>query len=207
VVTLVNIASKIVYCNPYIKFLSEINTVPPILLPCKSCTRTFRPEALAKHSKICEKTLMKKRKKFDSSKQRIQGTDLAQFVPSVKTSTLKKKEPSSRCEPSNQSKWKEKHTQLVQTIREARNASDTNDTSMNKSTSLLKSSDHDQCPYCERHFGPKAYDRHIEWCKEHQTRVKAPTQASLEAKERLEARTKVFCMQFFLFSLFKSPLT
>jgi hypothetical protein len=62
---------------------------PSILLPCVSCNRTFRPEALAKHSKVCEKTLMKKRKKFDSSKQRIQGTDLAEFLPILPTFTKK----------------------------------------------------------------------------------------------------------------------
>lgn len=32
---------------------------------------------------------MKKRKKFDSSKQRIQGTDLAEFLPILPTFTKK----------------------------------------------------------------------------------------------------------------------
>ncbi|XP_039953044.1 homeobox protein 5 isoform X2 [Bactrocera tryoni] len=51
----------------------------------------------------------------------------------------------------------------------------------------------EQCPHCERCFGPKAYDRHVEWCKEKalQASIKhtAKTEQNL-AKERLEARTK-----------------
>lgn len=71
-------------------FFSDDNyNTPSLLLPCVSCNRTFRPEALAKHSKVCEKSLMKKRKKFDSSKQRIQGTDLAEFLPILPTFTKK----------------------------------------------------------------------------------------------------------------------
>lgn len=48
----------------------------------------------------------------------------------------------------------------------------------------------ERCPYCERQFGPKAYDRHVDWCKEHKNRViKSPANV-IQAKERLEARTK-----------------
>lgn len=52
--------------------------------------------------------------------------------------------------------------------------------------------DTERCPSCDRQFGPKAYDRHVEWCKEkkaHQ-RIKNSPANVLLAKERLEARTK-----------------
>lgn len=39
------------------------------------------PESLAKHVGICEKMAMKKRKVFDSSRQRIEGTELAGYRP------------------------------------------------------------------------------------------------------------------------------
>ncbi|XP_012518553.1 PREDICTED: zinc finger C2HC domain-containing protein 1A [Propithecus coquereli] len=50
------------------------------LLPCKICGRTFFPVALKKHGPICQKTATKKRKTFDSSRQRAEGTD----IPTVK---------------------------------------------------------------------------------------------------------------------------
>ncbi|XP_054738835.1 mucin-2 isoform X3 [Anastrepha obliqua] len=51
----------------------------------------------------------------------------------------------------------------------------------------------EQCPHCERCFGPKAYDRHVEWCKEKALQASIKQTAKTEqnlAKERLEARTK-----------------
>lgn len=51
------------------------------LEPCPICTRKFVPESLAKHVGICEKMAMKKRKVFDSSRQRIEGTELAGYRP------------------------------------------------------------------------------------------------------------------------------
>lgn len=61
---------------------------------------------------------------------------------------------------------------------------------MKSSTSF--SADTERCPSCDRQFGPKAYDRHVEWCKEkkaHQRIQHSPANVVL-AKERLEARTK-----------------
>lgn len=51
----------------------------PVLSPCTICGRTFNPTTLKKHIRICEKTATKKRKVFDSSKQRREGTDLASY--------------------------------------------------------------------------------------------------------------------------------
>lgn len=48
---------------------------------CPICTRSFVPESLEKHIGICEKMNTRKRKIFDSSKQRIDGTDLASYKP------------------------------------------------------------------------------------------------------------------------------
>ena len=45
------------------------------------------------------------------------------------------------------------------------------------------------CPTCSRHFGVKAYDRHVAWCKERINRVPVSTATNI-AKERLEARMK-----------------
>ncbi|KAI8122219.1 Zinc finger C2HC domain-containing protein 1A [Lucilia cuprina] len=52
----------------------------------------------------------------------------------------------------------------------------------------------EQCPHCERCFGIKAYDRHVEWCKEKALQAAIKQGSSKNdgnvAKARLEARTK-----------------
>lgn len=59
-----------------------------------------------------------------------------------------------------------------------------------KNQLLLTPTNNERCPFCDRQFGPKAFDRHVEWCKEHQTRVQKSPTANPVAKERLEARIK-----------------
>lgn len=51
-------------------------------------------------------------------------------------------------------------------------------------------SSNERCPSCDRQFGPKAFDRHVEWCKERKARIQKSPANLLIAKERLEARTK-----------------
>lgn len=49
----------------------------------------------------------------------------------------------------------------------------------------------EQCPYCERGFGLKAYDRHVEWCKEKALLKQMNNKETVSAaKERLQARIK-----------------
>lgn len=58
-----------------------------ILLPCIICNRTFSPEALERHSKICTKVnvndvrVKPPRQQFDSAKYRIKDTKLELFIP------------------------------------------------------------------------------------------------------------------------------
>ncbi|KAF6101707.1 zinc finger C2HC-type containing 1A [Phyllostomus discolor] len=80
------------------------------LLPCKICGRTFFPVALKKHGPICQKTATKKRKTFDSSRQRAEGTD----IPTVKPLKPRPEPPK---KPSN---WRRKHEEFIATIRAAK---------------------------------------------------------------------------------------
>lgn len=66
-----------------------------------------------------------------------------------------------------------------------------NHTPTMRSTSSFQS-DTERCPSCCRQFGPKAYDRHVEWCKEKKAnqRIQNSPANVLLAKERLEARIK-----------------
>lgn len=61
---------------------------------------------------------------------------------------------------------------------------------MRSSSTFL--ADTERCPSCDRQFGPKAYDRHVEWCREKKAnqRIQNSPANVLLAKERLEARTK-----------------
>ena len=57
----------------------------------------------------------------------------------------------------------------------------------------IQASAAEQCPYCDRCFGIKAFDRHVEWCKEKALQASIKLNNKTEqniAKERLEARTK-----------------
>lgn len=91
----------------------DADAPPPILLPCAICARTFMPQSLEKHARICERAVAKKRKPFDSAKQRIQGTELAEFLP--------KQEPRRHYQDERiRSSWKKTHDDFLRTIREAR---------------------------------------------------------------------------------------
>lgn len=48
----------------------------------------------------------------------------------------------------------------------------------------------EECPYCKRSFGTKAYDRHVEWCREKARIAPQKSHTANVAKVRLEARTK-----------------
>ena len=56
--------------------MSVFNLGKVNLVPCKVCGRTFAQEVLNKHVPICQKNAKKKRKVFDSGKQRAQGSDV-----------------------------------------------------------------------------------------------------------------------------------
>lgn len=59
-----------------------------------------------------------------------------------------------------------------------------------RSSTTLGTPTHERCPSCDRQFGPKAFDRHVEWCKDKKTTIHKSPASVILAKERLEARTK-----------------
>ena len=50
------------------------------LVACSNCGRNFAEDRIEKHEDICLKTSKKKRKTFDMTKKRVQGTDAESFV-------------------------------------------------------------------------------------------------------------------------------
>lgn len=73
------------------------------------------PQSLEKHTRICEQSTSKKRKPFDSAKQRIQGTELAEFRP------RQEKRRHGQDDRASASTWKQTHDDFLRAIRAARN--------------------------------------------------------------------------------------
>nr|XP_021189175.1 M-phase inducer phosphatase isoform X2 [Helicoverpa armigera] len=158
---------------------------PLPLMPCAVCGRTFVPQSLAKHVKICEKMTVKKRKTFDSSRQRREGltaangansgTDLEQYLP--KNFGLPENSPFLEKSPPNTAKPTPKPK--PQSVRNA----------ITKPMAELQ-----RCPHCNRAFGVRAFERHVEWCADKAKILPAapaqPPQHIADAKQRLNARTQ-----------------
>uniref|UniRef100_A0A8C0H982 Zinc finger C2HC domain-containing protein 1A n=1 Tax=Chelonoidis abingdonii TaxID=106734 RepID=A0A8C0H982_CHEAB len=165
-------------------FLLENDIIVPAgdLLPCKICGRTFFPAALKKHTPICQKTATKKRKTFDSSRQRAEGTDI---------STVKPLKP--------RSNWRRKHEEFIATIRAAKGLDQTLKEGGKLPPPPPPSYDPDyiQCPYCQRRFNENAADRHINFCKEQAARISNKGKLAADAKGKLPARTQVNYNTFF----------
>ncbi|CAH0725711.1 unnamed protein product, partial [Brenthis ino] len=148
---------------------------PLPLSPCPVCGRTFVPASLAKHVKICEKMTVKKRKTFDSSRQRREGTDLEQYLP--KNFGLPENSPFLEKSPPNTAKAAIKpKTHSVRSV-------------ITKPTADLQ-----KCPHCHRAFGIRAFERHVEWCADKAKILPAapaqPPPHIADAKQRLNARTQ-----------------
>ncbi|XP_055920959.1 uncharacterized protein LOC129952414 isoform X5 [Eupeodes corollae] len=195
------------------------------LIPCPTCSRTFIQQTLEKHVKICEKMTIRKRKIFDSSRQRREGTELAAYplpknygLPAVKNERgispkpiqaappiLSPKKPPE--EPSKTSTNLKCVTPITskKPLSPSKATNNLLVTSSNLSaapkersrpamiTKRIQPPPAEQCPYCERCFGIKAYDRHVEWCKEKALLASIKNNSSnsqVAAKERLEARIK-----------------
>ncbi|XP_037025534.1 uncharacterized protein LOC119066925 isoform X3 [Bradysia coprophila] len=160
-------------------YLPEQDAQDEDLHSCPICNRKFRSDVYQKHVSICEKTAAKKRKTFDSSRQRREGTDMALYLPknfglpepkeikspiAVKEHTPPAK---ARVEPTPF-----KRDPIRQSKRTAQPVSE-------------------QCPHCDRCFGVKAFDRHVEWCeKKARLNIHSTPKSVNVAKEKLEARTK-----------------
>ncbi|XP_060920883.1 zinc finger C2HC domain-containing protein 1A isoform X1 [Labrus mixtus] len=158
------------------------------LVQCHICQRSFFPKVLEKHVKICQKSVVKRRKTFDSSRQRAEGTDISvlkPIKPKSHTSSTEKAEP-----PKKPSNWRKKHQDFIATIRAAKNI-----TQAMKDGGPLPppppptyDPDYVQCPFCERRFNESAADRHIKFCQEKAARM--PNKGKLGDAKKPPARTE-----------------
>ncbi|XP_050424814.1 zinc finger C2HC domain-containing protein 1A-like isoform X2 [Adelges cooleyi] len=150
------------------------------LQPCKICLRTFRPNLLPRHTAVCEKNAKKRKVPFDSSRQRREGTDMASYLPRVN-----KSHGHDEVKEKPKKNWRAKHEELLRAVKAARNVQNEDSVPLS-----IKPADSQSCPHCTRNFGPKSYDRHVQFCKEKSQRISTTPITSTVAKERLEARIK-----------------
>ncbi|KFB36463.1 AGAP004068-PA-like protein [Anopheles sinensis] len=157
--------------------------VPDGLTRCEICSRNFADDRIEKHRTICQKTKSKKRKVFDVTKQRVQGTDAEKYVlRGKKTSvTAQARKPSTQLAPaaasagqgaagggSKQSNWRKKHEEFIAAIRAAKEMT----AHLAKGGKLSdlpppppsENPDYVQCPHCSRRFNQSAAERHIPKC-------------------------------------------
>lgn len=160
---------------------------------CPVCSRRFAPETLLKHVMICEKINTKKRKPFDSSRQRLKGTEFTASAPTEtrvsppKVLQRKASETSLKSQP-----FMSLESRSVAHENMSRKSSTISLTSTVSRTTAKRTSSQpapEKCPYCDRVFGFKAYDRHVEWCKEKSLIKPNPDPRTVSiAKERLKTR-------------------
>nr|XP_046228009.1 zinc finger C2HC domain-containing protein 1A isoform X2 [Scatophagus argus] len=143
------------------------------LVQCNICKRSFFPKILDRHVKICQKSSTKRRKVFDSSRQRAEGTD----IPTLKPIKPKAEPPK---KPSN---WRKKHEDFIATIRAAKGLSQVIKDGGPLPPPPPPSYDPDyvQCPYCQRRFNENAAERHIKFCQEQAARM--PNKSKSDVKK------------------------
>lgn len=202
----------------------EADTVIQILLPCIICNRTFSPEALERHSKVCTKVKLAEKKptrpKYDSHAMRIKNTRVADFIPPpdpneppqfsrsssfrrslTSRGSVREKTPAES--RSNRSRavsipktlnFQDMSESFGANSSEFGSSEDSAENNQNVPSYARALSPSEDCPYCLRSFGLKAYDRHVNFCKEVWERRQYETQPTPkeieEARERQEVRTK-----------------
>ncbi|UJR14793.1 hypothetical protein I4U23_001781 [Adineta vaga] len=149
--------------------LTEYPTRRVRLHPCPTCGRQFNSETLNKHQAICRKVSTKKRRTFDAGKQRATDSDVP-YKATKQTAQIYSGEArpqDERIKYGRKPNWREKHQQLIRSIREARSV-----TRAMKEGGPLPAfrpsevpSDYTNCPYCHRNFNPHAGERHIPFCQ------------------------------------------
>ncbi|ELU07117.1 hypothetical protein CAPTEDRAFT_168488 [Capitella teleta] len=153
------------------------------LIPCNNCGRNFNPEALQRHAPICSKAKSKPRRVFDSSKQRLEGTEAAP----LKGRARQRQAPAPQPKKSN---WREQHEDFINAIRSAKGVQKAIDSGgpLPPPPPPSRNPDYISCQYCDRRFNAKAAERHIPFCAEQHSRLPNKKQPDATALRRAGAR-------------------
>jgi len=129
---------------------------------CQYCCRPFNAERLEKHESICIKT-SQTRKAFDSSKKRLQGTDISISARSNSAPTKALKKSHVPTKPNN---WRKKHQELVESLRQAKAVSRhiANGGKASDLPVVVSANAGTPCPHCGRKFAEGSFERHSQIC-------------------------------------------
>eukprot|EP00928_Gymnodinium_smaydae_P098605 TRINITY_DN9203_c0_g1_i1.p1 TRINITY_DN9203_c0_g1~~TRINITY_DN9203_c0_g1_i1.p1 ORF type:complete len:510 (+),score=150.29 TRINITY_DN9203_c0_g1_i1:35-1531(+) len=160
------------------------------LIKCDDCGRSFNPESIEKHRRICKKVFMQKRKKFDSAANRLGDHENAgeliskakQIESEVKAKEAKAGAPGNENAAPTREKpmpaWKKKSLEFRAAML-AEQASKGDAVAKAKADELQKElgsaaaaagaaaapdPDKTTCPHCGRSFNNAAAERHIAIC-------------------------------------------
>lgn len=132
--------------------------------PCAYCGRRFASDRIDKHEEVCARMSAKKTKVFDARKQRLQGTEAAQFARNAS------KDPT----PVKKSNYKAEHEKLVEAMRAARKLQ-AYEKAREEGRAVgpppdlpkyeIENDDRVDCPHCGRKFAEEAAKRHIPVCE------------------------------------------
>ncbi|XP_058462972.1 uncharacterized protein LOC131437556 isoform X2 [Malaya genurostris] len=149
---------------------------PAGLTRCSICNRNFADERIEKHREICMKTKSKKRKVFDTTKQRVAGTEAEKYINKKKPGTTgggggggkKSITGTTAAAAGRKSDWRRKHEEFIQAIRAAKEMQ-AHLARGGKLSDLpppppSENPDYVQCPHCSRRFNQTAAERHIPKC-------------------------------------------
>ncbi len=148
---------------------------------CPDCGRKFIPSAFAKHVKICAKVFMQKRKKFDSTKQRLQGEGVDPELKKVYEKSKKQEMKAQKMGAApkkheeqpvggaggGESKWKQQSSAFREAMKAAREYAKAKERGEEPPPPMISAPDPSliPCPNCGRRFNEMAANRHIPQCK------------------------------------------
>jgi hypothetical protein len=145
----------------------------PAQRQCPTCSRKFNPQPYEKHVKVCAKVFLQRRTAFDTSKQRAEGTELAEVQRHARAPEKKKKKAAGGGgggeAASKKAKWKAESEMFRAAMRAGRASSSSAPPSHEPSApdpSLVP------CPACGRTFSESAAERHIPQCRDRLRRAK-----------------------------------
>lgn len=143
--------------------------------PCAVCGRKFLPDVLARHENYCRKQANTKRKVFDSTKARMEGTEASGYIRKVKQE-LNSSAPAKNAPPKKD--WKAESLAFRKAMQEARQVDKVlkaGGTAKDLPPPTYSENAHYKpCPHCGRKFAPDVADRHIPKCATTINKPKAP---------------------------------
>ena len=156
---------------PYEEFEND-DDVESNLATCRYCGRHFGQDRIEAHERICSKAKKAKKRVFDSSKMRVQGTEAAAFVGKSSSPDPPKKK-------AGVPKYKLEHDQLVASIRAGRlQAQYEKDLAAGKNVAPPELPKYEivndtrvECPVCHRKFSEEALQRHLPSCERSHARA------------------------------------